>query len=147
MKSIPNLIRQFKEYMKIKKFHRENKWVGLVPGDLVEYGGKKLMYRGINKNGGPGGIGPEPMFGPSSPSEFNCVYYLRHTDRDPLFPDDRFPDNIFSENAKPIMAGSSGIYIGFINATRSHFKKVGHVTQKEWNVMLNDLKLKTITIS
>ncbi|MFH1990556.1 MAG: hypothetical protein ABIJ19_01750 [Patescibacteria group bacterium] len=123
------ILARFKEYRKQRQWKRllkQNEWGGLIPGDIVEYKGRKLMYRGINKNGGPGMPGqPEPMFGSAHPSEPESYYYLRATGQ-------RFPENVFGENAEPAQAGSTGIFISFLNAVRSDLQKVGHITPEQW---------------
>lgn len=60
------------------KFIRENTFQGLIPGDVIENDGDRLMYMGINKHGGPGRYGiPEPIFRVAEPSRFNEVHYIR----------------------------------------------------------------------
>ncbi len=60
-------------YVKGRRYQispKENEWGEPLPGDIVEYNGRKYMYRGINKNGGPGMPGfPEPLFGSAHPNE------------------------------------------------------------------------------
>ena len=71
-------LQEYRERRRWKRLLKENEWQGLIPGDVVKYKGKKLMYRGINKNGGPGMPGlSEPMFGSAHPKEPRCIYYLR----------------------------------------------------------------------
>jgi hypothetical protein len=126
------IIAKLQNYLSQKKFKRllqKNKWEGLIPGDVVEYKDKKLMYRGINKHGGPGMPEfPEPMFGSADPNEPGCIYYLRPTGK-------MFPETVFGESAPPVKALSTGISIGFLNATRSEFKKIGHITPEQWKSM------------
>jgi len=128
-KFLPIMLVRMQKNLEWRMTLKENKWQGLIPGDIVEYKGKKLMYRGINKNGGPGMPGlPEPIFGSASPKEPGCVYYLRPKGT-------VFTKTVFDENAEPVQAGSSGISIGFLNTNGLDFKKVGYITPEQWKAM------------
>ena len=122
-------LKEYRERWRFQRLLKENEWQGLIPGDVVEYKGRKLMYRGINKHGGPGMAQmPEPMFGPARPNESNCVYYIRT-------PGGMFPETIFGESEPPVRAGNTGVSIGFLNATWSELRKVGHITPEQWRAM------------
>lgn len=127
------LLVKFQEYRKGRQFRqylKSNEWHGLILGDIVAYKNRRVMYLGINKNGGPGMAGfPEPVFGPVHPNNSECVYYyLRSTG-------EIFPEDVFGENRLPVQVGNTGVSIGFLNAKRLDFKKVDHITPEQWKSM------------
>jgi hypothetical protein len=110
-----------------------NTWQGLIPGDVIQYKVKSLMYLGMSKElrmEGPGGFGfNEPVF-VEPITKPPCVYYIR-TGRD-------LPE-AFSEDAAPAKMGSTGIRVGFLNsdpALRPElFRKTVHISADEWEQM------------
>ncbi len=126
------LIRKYKEKKQFDRFVLDNTWEGLIPGDVMEYKERKYLYQGINRNGGPGMPGfPEPVFGPINPLGSNQVWYLRH---ESTYPFGNIPE-VMSEST-PSAKDISGTLISFLNATRNDLKKVDHITQEQWNEML-----------
>ncbi|MBI2647015.1 hypothetical protein HYW99_00910 [Candidatus Woesearchaeota archaeon] len=101
------------------------------------------MYRGINRNGGPGMPGfPEPIFGTPKPTVPETIWYLRTKQSYP-FGDYSFDGGlpkIMQESAPSAQAGNTGTYIAFLNTSRYDLKKVGHITPDEWRVMVEDLR-------
>ncbi len=90
------------------KWIRDNTWRDLIPGDVVEYNGERLMYRGINTSGGPGMAGfAEPVFGPADPKKGNLIQYIRvpfnHKKIDHITPD-KWDEMV--ENVKVELAGA-----------------------------------------
>lgn len=118
-----------------QRYLEQNTWEGLVPGDLVEYKGKQYMYKGINQSGGPGNplSLPEPEFTTPKPSDPWQVWYLRTEE----VMTGEVPD-VMKESAERVGYGSG--YVGFLNAKRSDFKKVDHITPEEWKRLSEELK-------
>ena len=128
------VIQSYLQGRQLRKYQRENEWEGLVPGDVVEYKNQNYMYRGISKNGGPGMPGfPEPMLGAAHPRDANTIYYLRQIGFE-------FPNSVFGEGAQPAQDNDTGVYIAFLNASRSDLKKVGHIAPDDWQYMVQELK-------
>jgi len=131
---LPQMIQTYVEGRRYQKLQKENEWGGLVPGDIIDHNGRKYMYRGINKNGGPGMPGfPEPFFGSARPSEPSSIFYLRRTGED-------FPEHVFGESAPAAQAGNTGTIIGFLDSTRVSLTKVGHITPNEWKAMVDEMQ-------
>lgn len=123
------ILKKRHEEKQFQKFLKKNTWNGLLPGDVVEYKDKKLMYRGINKNGGPGMPQiPEPVFGPIHPKGLKCIYYLRDNNQ-------MFPESIFNEKEPAIKTGDTGIFVGFLNAIPSELIKIDHITPEQWKLL------------
>ena len=130
------IVQSYQKRREIRNFQRQNVWEGLVPGDVVEYNGQRYMYRGINKNGGPGMPDfPEPVFGTDKPTVPDKVWYLRNAS----YPFGEIPD-VMKESAQSAQAGNTGTNLAFLNASRSDLKKVGHITPDEWKVMVDKLR-------
>ncbi len=128
-------LKDWLEKRKFRKWLKENKWNGLIPGDIVEFNGKKIMYRGINGHGGPGQPGcPEPYFREAHPGEPRCIYYIRDTSAYVKGIGPELPNEIFGEDAAPIQAGDSNTGMRFISSPRK-LEKVGHITPEEWDLL------------
>lgn len=121
-----------------KPKNSDGSWGGLDVGDVVQYKNRQFLYRGINPNGGPSMPGlPEPTFGMPRPSvtrDFYITYYLRNDQNQP----GGIPRVMF-ESEPPIKAGHLN-YISFLNATRSDLAKIGHISEKVWKSMIQELQ-------
>ncbi|MBW2991822.1 hypothetical protein KY345_01210 [Candidatus Woesearchaeota archaeon] len=127
---IKRLMKESRNRREERIYIKRNTWCGLVPGDLVEISGIDLMYRCLDRQGGPGmahyammGI-YEPQFTLPFPTHPQLFVYLRPEGLG-------LPMEVFGQNLPPAGIGNEGARVAFLNDT-GRMSKFGHLTQDEY---------------
>jgi len=131
---ILEIIAGYKELIQRRFYERRNVWDGFIPGDLFRCGRIRLVYLGIDRNGISGMHGtPEPFFGLVDPPNANTICYLRSID-----PSSQA--DIFGRPSQLAQTENTGIYVGYLNATKADLDRVGHIIPRQWDRVVEQVK-------